>query len=566
MGSSATLLDLIAHGGSLRAIQDNQSQQASTDLTRAQVPQVAAAAETQRQAAEAERLKNVLTQRQLKDEEIQRSIFGDVGKSVSEPPAPPPTAGQGVPVPGMVGVASGDVQPAAPAPQQQPNYLSDPRAFASEMSRRGASAPAVMGAYSTIIGLNKNLAALDKDKLEVEAKNHGEVAASLQGYLNSPNAQSYAQFYQDAITREPNLKSELPQPGGAIAPTQGDLAHVIGKVHLFGQLLANEKEKQATQTSAATANKDIAETGKINVEKDIAQFKFNLMRDPGSVDTSVDAIIDPAKYPDQNKIAKAEAAAALKATGDPKDAAEVVRKVAEGILDVKKEDLMRPGKVQTAVETARGTAPIEVGKAVAIANATAPIHVKEEVDKQKALALAAPGSFSGINEPAARHSAETQWNTATDTYHDKAMAAQGIKNLIVAAQNGNKAAPAVIPLAELRGFVNRVNSSELKSVSGAGSMADKISGWITGHTEGQPIPPDILKSIGDLADIQQKDASTRYDLAISKIKALGANPPRIELPQAPASYSQTATGPGGHKIGSNDNGKTWIDVQTGKPI
>jgi hypothetical protein len=31
-------------------------------------------------------------------------------------------------------------------------------------------------------------------------------------------------------------------------------------------------------------------------------------------------------------------------------------------------------------------------------------------------------------------------------------------------------------------------------------------------------------------------------------------------------YKQTATGPNGHKIGSNDGGNTWFDVKTGKKI
>lgn len=38
-----------------------------------------------------------------------------------------------------------------------------------------------------------------------------------------------------------------------------------------------------------------------------------------------------------------------------------------------------------------------------------------------------------------------------------------------------------------------------------------------------------------------------------------------EQPAAPSSYSQTATGPNGHKIGSND-GATWFDVGTGKKV
>jgi hypothetical protein len=35
---------------------------------------------------------------------------------------------------------------------------------------------------------------------------------------------------------------------------------------------------------------------------------------------------------------------------------------------------------------------------------------------------------------------------------------------------------------------------------------------------------------------------------------------------APSTYSTTASGPGGHQIGSNDGGKTWFDTKTGAPI
>jgi hypothetical protein len=36
--------------------------------------------------------------------------------------------------------------------------------------------------------------------------------------------------------------------------------------------------------------------------------------------------------------------------------------------------------------------------------------------------------------------------------------------------------------------------------------------------------------------------------------------------QTPQKYQQTATGPNGHKIGSNDSGNTWYDVETGKQV
>ena len=45
-----------------------------------------------------------------------------------------------------------------------------------------------------------------------------------------------------------------------------------------------------------------------------------------------------------------------------------------------------------------------------------------------------------------------------------------------------------------------------------------------------------------------------------------APPARAGGNAAPASYTTTATGPGGHQIGSNDGGKTWVDVKTGKKV
>jgi hypothetical protein len=35
---------------------------------------------------------------------------------------------------------------------------------------------------------------------------------------------------------------------------------------------------------------------------------------------------------------------------------------------------------------------------------------------------------------------------------------------------------------------------------------------------------------------------------------------------APKAYKQTATGPNGHRIGSNDGGNTWFDVKTGRVV
>lgn len=40
----------------------------------------------------------------------------------------------------------------------------------------------------------------------------------------------------------------------------------------------------------------------------------------------------------------------------------------------------------------------------------------------------------------------------------------------------------------------------------------------------------------------------------------------VHQPGKATTYKMTATGPNGHKIGSNDGGNTWVDIQTGKAI
>lgn len=276
MGTPASLLDLIAHGGSLRSSLDNSQiaadtahTNAATGLTQAQVPLV-------NQQTEQEKIKTQLAQRQIRDEEIQRQIWADAGKGMSARGAGlPATDETGSPLPGQGRVGPPAISPAAvPAPgtpllpgaANAPdfvNYLDNPRAYAAEMARRGASAPAVTEAYKNGVAIQTSLAKLSKDQLDNEIAEHSVIAGSLQGYLNTPDeqkAQAYPQFYADAVARQPNLKGQLPAPAAGFAPSQNDLAHAIGSVGLSGTLLANAKEKQATATSGAEQAKAEFET------------------------------------------------------------------------------------------------------------------------------------------------------------------------------------------------------------------------------------------------------------------------------------------------------------------
>lgn len=83
---------------------------------------------------------------------------------------------------------------------------------------------------------------------------------------------------------------------------------------------------------------------------------------------------------------------------------------------------------------------------------------------------------------------------------------------------------------------------------------------------------DTLPTAGDSAAIvrnklkQIDGVLQRLSPSVTSVRgglSVGARPSGVNTPK---SYSTTATGPGGHKIGSNDNGQTWFDVQTGKAV
>ena len=169
---------------------------------------------------------------------------------------------------------------------------------------------------------------------------------------------------------------------------------------------------------------------------------------------------------------------------------------------------------ETQAEVAKQEAllPGEVKKATSVAYAQIAPHIKQAVDTQLELAKRSGEAFASVTDPTERHRAEAAMEKASLEYADKVSESRTLTSLIDAAQGGNKAAPAVIGLQELRGFVNRVNTTELKAVgSQAGSLKDQVEGWLRGKTEGQPIPPEILKATRELAKLQEKAARSNYE-------------------------------------------------------
>lgn len=350
---------------------------------------------------------------------------------------------------------------------------------------------------------------------------HKAVADSLQGLLSLQDGQGNAlkgPALDDAIKAAyPGTLSSLIADGTLNHGTfpdavsgADDVRNLASHNNLHAGLnragMAISAAQQKIATDRAAELKDTGAANDSNANAALANFKLGLMKDasPENLGTSVDKIIDPAQYPAQNAQAKQLGALALK-YGGPEAAQKAVQDVYGQIADVQK---------------ARALVPIDVGKAVATERATGPLKVQQAIDTQKALAANSPEMFAGISDPSSRRTAQADYQKLTADYLDKAQSSQQLQDFITAAQSGNKAAPGLIPLSELRSIVNRVNRSELDAVSsGAGSLLDRVQGKLNGLVDGQPIPPDVLADTGRIAQVMAKNARASYE---NKVAALGA--------------------------------------------
>ncbi|MCU1340140.1 MAG: hypothetical protein JWO19_5721 [Bryobacterales bacterium] len=121
-------------------------------------------------------------------------------------------------------------------------------------------------------------------------------------------------------------------------------------------------------------------------------------------------------------------------------------------------------------------------------------------------------------------------------YATKVSAARQLKDFVSAAQPGNKAAPGLIPMSEVRTLVNRVIREELEAVSsGAGSAWDRLQGKIGSLTEGQPIPPEVLKDINTITGVMENVARRNYEYNVKITnQTYGSKAQPIDLPQTSA--------------------------------
>lgn len=401
----------------------------------------------------------------------------------------------------------------------------------------------------------------------------GHVERTLKGILQDPTDPSKSADDPYVAANAPSAFAQLVRDGDLDARNVPDTSKpdairqfAIFTGHHAGlnqYALSNKKTQGEISLSAAGAAKDTATA-------DLDNFKLSLMKGltGPNVAASVDSLIDRTKYPQAN--ADAHAAAQLAAnSGDPAKVTEAVQKIYdEQVGSVQKATALIPSKVAEQ----KALIPGEVSKAGAIAQAEIPARVAGAVQTQQALAKLSPDAFATIPDPVSRREAMNESDKIDKEYSDKLTASQQLLDTIHAAQAGNKAAPGVIPIEQVRSVLanGRVNAAELRAVSSqAGSLMDRLEGWANKNTKGEPNPPDILRDMVTLETIQQQAAAQTRDAGLQRLKKRGVDTSKLAAPNigGAALGKTTFTIPPGARVQQNaegkhrysiDGGKTWV--------
>lgn len=580
---SSSLLDLIAHGGSLRANEDNQNIAADTAQRNASAASTTAGIPGVQAQGQMSQIQVQQAQQALKDAAILRSIYAGTAATpptfAGSPAGPVPNAGppapaapQAGPTPAQVapfqipgglvnrtgapvdGVPSmpqaapqppAGIPPAAPpagapqgiqAPQQQaapqaaatdlPRFLVDPGYVAQEMARRGASAPAVQAASKQAFELAQGVQKLTTDQIENEQKNIGLVKGAVTGYLGNPTPEEYGKLYDFTQQHDPRLTVGLPKPGPGVAPAQQDLAHLTGVTGALEQVLANAKTKQETTGAAATQAETEARTPGVRADAQIKQAQAdaltNFSKNPQAVLDQVDQIIPP------NVAGNADVNRAYKTL--------VTGSLQRGDIEGAKKALDQAGEYVKGIATATNPQ-------------VAAAHTKEAVDIKR---QTAPIEEAISRSSESYRNALAQGDTASAKYYDsltdakKAEAtAKTIQTVIDLSRSKNPIAAqqlkAIVPE-----FTNAMQ--DIKRMGGAqnnegmSNAYQKGIGEIKSMTNGVPLSDDTIKAIAPYIETVANGAVQQHN---ANVDALKQAYPQKKFDKEPLPYKVAAPPPVG---------------------
>lgn len=384
--------------------------------------------------------------------------------------------------------------------------------------------------------------AAGKSQNELAIQQHDQARAGLEQIRQIPDEQQKAQAYQQWLAG-PAKQYLNPQEFAAWTQTHpqytndADLGMMSAALNT-GSKVAEEANKrieaQTKATEAGTqasreareAERQAAELPGIKADAQrkqmIAKAVEDAQKDPMAGSSAIDAALPPNVDALSNSAYKAAWSAAMR-VGNVDGAAKIVEAAANHAASIS------PAKQQFGVN-----------EAVAKAQAEAPIKVAESVAQAKA--MNGTGPTSNV-PPHLAPTAIAAYNKAGQSLATAQTAAEEVQKVLDAAESGNKAAGANVPLVGVGALnavngIKRINSAEIHQYGTAGSLLDKIQGKLQGWVTGQPIPKDVLDDMRDLHKQLAEGAQVKHEREIQSInQSYGSSfqPMKFEAPAKSAS-------------------------------
>jgi hypothetical protein len=418
----------------------------------------------------------------------------------------------------------------------------------------GGHGAAIPGLTKTFADANKSTVDLKAAQLKQKAATDDYVASHLQTIADSKWNPDIALATVGKAVQDGVLPAAQGAQFGAQIRANPTPENVQGLIQpLLNQSQLNREQQTKAQTAQAAADRAAAagKTATTGAEKEQAELG-GIKADTAQKVRAGDATALESAFTQGGPDAFNAALGALRQQ-DPARA-----DVFAGVKNV--QDIrnlgMTPEQRTTAAQAAAREAATEADRKITQGQRDRQIGIEGQnaAINAKKFAMEQGGVYAGLS-PQDRGKAETAYDKDTKDFTDKISTARGLQDLIAQAQGGNKAAPALIPIDELRGFVNRVNAAELRSVGvNAGSVVDQLQGYINGKLKGEPLPPALLNDMLAVSKGQELAAHRTYAGRLAANKAaFGASPPPIDIEgvyanaAAPGGAAQPidATGPDG---------------------
>ena len=301
------------------------------------------------------------------------------------------------------------------------------------------------------------------------------------------------------------------------------LANIGGLKAAADLALEQNKTKAEAAQSIGAATESTAKAAQLQAQLPVVQaqagMQLQAIKDFQQNPTGshpVDAVLPANVDPTANASYKADFNTAMK-YGGPEAAQKVLGEAAQHAAQI--------GEITSPAAIAGRAA-----QAKANAIATLPTDVQKAVQTEIQKAALAPGALSGIIDPAARSQAQTAYTGALKDYAGKAGDAARLQAFVDAARSGNQSAAGMLPIAEVREIVNRVNTQELNA-AGGGSLLRRVDNALSKVTTGVP-SAETLNEMEQLGRIAQQSAKTAYGTIAMGVNALGGKLP-LEPPTLP---------------------------------